>query len=64
MTKKTEIEALLEQIARDHLSIETLECRHSDRLDFHDCGVRSIHSALMAAFIAGSRCGGSSNTKV
>ena len=29
----------MQQIALDHLFIETLETRHSDRMDFHQVGV-------------------------
>jgi hypothetical protein len=42
-----------EAIAREHLGIETLRERKSDRLDFHDCGVLSIRAALVAAYEAG-----------
>lgn len=47
------IETLLQRIALDHLFIETLATRHSDRLDFHDVSVWSIKSALLAAYEAG-----------
>ena len=47
------LETLLQQIALDHLFIETLETRHSDRLDFHEVSVWGVKSALMAAFEAG-----------
>jgi hypothetical protein len=30
-----------------------LECRNSDSLDFHDCGVISIKDALSEAYNAG-----------
>ncbi|TAJ93311.1 MAG: hypothetical protein EPO31_03655 [Gammaproteobacteria bacterium] len=43
----------LQQIALDHLFIETLETRHSDRLDFHEVSVSGIKSALLAAYEAG-----------
>lgn len=43
----------LQQIALDHLFIETLETRHSDRLDFHEVSVWAVKSALMAAYEAG-----------
>lgn len=46
---------LMEQIARRHLGLETLETRHSDRLDFHDLAVWSIEAALKAAFDAGQK---------
>ena len=44
---------LLAQIALDHLFIETLQTRNSDRLDFHDVSVWAVQSALMAAYQAG-----------
>lgn len=47
------IEQLLAQIARQHLDVETLETRRSDRLDFHDLAVWSIKAALEAAYQAG-----------
>jgi hypothetical protein len=47
------LEQLLTQIAQQHLDIETLETRHSDRLDFHDLAVWSIKAALEAAYQAG-----------
>ena len=47
------LETLLERIALDHLFIETLETRSSDRLDFHDVSVWGVKSALMAAYEAG-----------
>ena len=46
-------QALFEQIALDHLFIETLETRHSDALDFHEVSVWAVKSALQAAFDAG-----------
>ena len=50
--------ATLEQIARQHLGLETLETRRSDQLDFHDLAVWSIEAALQAAFEAGKRAAG------
>lgn len=47
------IEQLLTQIAHQHLDVETLETRRSDRLDFHDLAVWSIKAALEAAYQAG-----------
>ena len=44
---------LLTRIAQTHLSIDTLETRHRDSLDFHDVGVWSVRDALQAAFEAG-----------
>ena len=46
-------ETLLQQIALDHLFIETLETRNSDRLDFHEVSAWGVKSALMAAYEAG-----------
>ena len=48
---------LLAQIALDHLFIETLQTRNSDRLDFHDVSVWAVQSALMAAYQAGLAAG-------
>ena len=55
MTKQTDkaLESLLQQIALDHLFIETLETRNSDRLDFHEVSVWGAQSALIAAYEAG-----------
>ena len=47
------LEALFQQIALDHLFIETLETRNSDRMDFHEVSVWGVKSALMAAYEAG-----------
>jgi hypothetical protein len=47
------LETLLQQIALDHLFIETLETRNSDRLDFHEVSAWGVKSALMAAYEAG-----------
>ncbi len=51
MNAKT-LDQLFQQIALSHLSIDTLETRHSDRLDFHEVSVWDIKSALQAAFDA------------
>lgn len=45
--------ATLADIAKKHLSIDTLASQRSDRLDFHDLAVWSIEQALEAAFQAG-----------
>ena len=47
------LETLFQQIALDHLFIETLETRNSDRLDFHEVSVWAVKSALIAAYQAG-----------
>ena len=44
---------LLEQIAQQHLFIDTLETQSSDRLDFHDVSVWGVKAALQAAYEAG-----------
>ena len=49
------LDKLLLQIAQEHLLVETLETRFSDRLDFHDVAVWGIKSALQAAFDAGRK---------
>lgn len=54
MDAKT-LDQLFRQIALDHLFIDTLETRHSDRLDFHEVSVWGIKSALLAAFDAGKQ---------
>ncbi len=55
MAKQTDkiLDHQLEQIALDHLFIETLETRNSDQLDFHEVSVWAVKSALMAAYQAG-----------
>ena len=64
-TAKTarQLDQLLAQIALDHLFIETLETRNSDRLDFHDVSVWAVQSALVAAYQAGLAAGQSTAAK-
>ena len=51
---KVPSDALLLEIATKHFhTIETLETRNSDRLDFHDVAVWAIRAALEAAYAAG-----------
>lgn len=51
---KAKRDASLTQIAFNHMNVETLEERRSDRLDFHDgLGVWGIKAALEAAYEAG-----------
>ncbi|WP_426034899.1 DUF6900 domain-containing protein [Cypionkella sp. TWP1-2-1b2] len=60
MTTKTKPapDALLLDVAQTHFpSIETLETRNSDGLDFHDVAVWAIRSALEAAYEAGRIAG-------
>lgn len=40
-------------LAQEHLSIETLDTRNRDSLDFYDVSVWSVRSALEAAYLAG-----------
>ena len=47
-------EKLLEEIARKHLDIQTLETQNSDGLDFHDVAVWAIKSALEEAYESGA----------
>jgi len=47
------LETLLEQIALNHLFIDTLQTRHADSLDFHEVSVWGVKSALIAAYEAG-----------
>ena len=55
MPKATQqqIDQLLTEIAKKHLSLETLETRNSDSLDFHDVAVWSLKDALQEAYEAG-----------
>ena len=64
-TTKTaqQLDKLLARIALDHLFIETLETRNSDRLDFHDVSVWAVQSALMAAYQAGLAAGQNATSK-
>ena len=55
---KAPSDALLLEIATKHFhSLETLETRNWDRLDFHDVAVWAIRAALEEAFEAGRRAG-------
>ena len=53
------IDQIFTLIAQKHLSIETLETRNSDRLDFHDVAVWNVRQALEVAFKAGVEVGAS-----
>ncbi|QMU59000.1 MAG: hypothetical protein GKR98_12850 [Boseongicola sp.] len=52
---QTQKDQILAQIAKEDLHLETLETRKSDSLDFHDCAVWCIKSALEAAYEAGQQ---------
>lgn len=60
---KSTIDQIFALIAQKHLSIETLETRNSDRLDFHDVAVWNVREALEAAFKAGVEAGMTSTAK-
>ena len=62
MKQNKDLNKLLAQIAKEHLFIETLETRHSDRLDFHDVSVWAVKSALEAAYAAGIEAGKNTST--
>jgi uncharacterized protein DUF6900 len=57
------LDQLLQQIALDHLFIDTLETRNSDRLDFHEVSVWGIKTALQAAFDAGKQAASTTHPK-
>lgn len=44
---------ILEEIAKQHLHLDTLEERKSDELDFQEQAVWNIKAALEAAYAAG-----------
>ena len=52
---------LIEDIAKQHLGLSTLETRRSDSLDFHDVAVWCLRDALEAAFNAGLEQGRNAN---
>lgn len=45
----------INRIAREALSLETLEARNMDSLDFHDLSVWSVKDALERAYEAGRK---------
>lgn len=46
-------DAIIAEIARKQLRIETLETRNADSLDFHDISVWGLRAALLSAYAAG-----------
>ena len=48
-----ELAKAFDQIAQEYMSIDTLETRNSDSLDFYDCSVWSIRNALTKAYELG-----------
>jgi hypothetical protein len=58
-----DLDTLFSAIAREYLSIGTLQVRNSDRLDFPDVYVGSLRKALQAAYQAGYERGLKSSRK-
>lgn len=48
-----ELAKAFDEIAQEYMSIDTLETRNSDSLDFYDCSVWSIRNALAKAYEMG-----------
>ena len=55
---------LLQRIAAEHLFIETLETRNSDRLDFYDVSVWGVKAALQAAYEAGRKAANTRQARI
>lgn len=51
------MEQLIASIAKEQLSIKTLEARNSDCLDFHEVSIWQVRRALEAAYRAGFDAG-------
>lgn len=51
------IENILLLIAPNHLGVDMLDTRNSDRLDFHEVSAWKVKKALQAAFMAGTEVG-------
>ncbi|NBO78024.1 MAG: hypothetical protein EBV28_13755 [Betaproteobacteria bacterium] len=64
MKTNTKLNQLLEQIAKQHLFIDTLETQSSDRLDFHDVSVWAVKAALQAAYEAGLKAAETNTTPI
>ncbi|OQB80306.1 MAG: hypothetical protein BWX88_04592 [Planctomycetes bacterium ADurb.Bin126] len=58
-----DVQAAIEQIAREHLGIETLTERKRDALDFHEMSLGQIKAALHAAFELGRRAAGQKSSE-
>jgi hypothetical protein len=52
----------INQIAKTHLDLDTLEERKMDSLDFHELAVWQIKAALIAAYEAGRQAGKTNRT--
>lgn len=50
---RPQMEATVALIAREQLGFPTLDVRGRDHLDFRDCGVASVHAALVEAYEEG-----------
>jgi hypothetical protein len=64
MKSNTKLNQLLEQLAQQHLFIDTLETQSSDRLDFHDVSVWAVKAALQAAYEAGLKAAETNTTPI
>jgi hypothetical protein len=51
--RQQQIDRVLEDIAKEHLRVPTLDARNSDSLDFRDLSVWQLRAALDAAYQAG-----------
>lgn len=51
------MDSAVNEAAKDHLGLDTLETQNSDSLDFHELSVWQIKAALEAAYIQGKRDG-------
>lgn len=48
-----DLDTQLEEIAKEHLDIPTLQSRGRDNLDFHEIGIARLKKALQAAYELG-----------
>ena len=55
MSNLKRINQQLQEIAKNNLSLETLERQGSDNLDFHELAVWEIKKALLAAYQLGAQ---------
>jgi hypothetical protein len=55
MNKNSRAYPIIEDIAKKHLNLETIEKRNDDKLDFKELAVWQIEQALEEAFDAGYR---------
>jgi hypothetical protein len=53
MDKTSRAYLIIEEIARDHLGLETIDSRNDDNSDFKELSVWQISKALEEAFDAG-----------